>query len=397
MLVRGLFLKLGRPSSYRILGDDIVIADDQVAKAYIELMEMIGVKINRQKSYSSSCYAEGAGFRVSGDVALAPGRFPDVTLDNYQSFIRDENLRREVLVSLPTLFDLPFKPNGSLTRASFIRIKAAMMADPSLKDSLTAMMTVKRKPFVSISTAYPDLFQGLEMKVDRKFVIEVKSTLTSLMPEFSMRARPYVQRVIDSASQIDTIVARDSQSLLDGIWSLKNLRRPQKFAPLESSFSILTLPPEEEIPKGYRVSIQKEKEMLDDLIRQWNQLQVVMRVMFMSTSGLVDIATIQYKLWQIHKKMLLIEYDPKDPYKAWWSEELLSSSLQGYSPGLDTPKARCTGLVVNEIYSQLLKVIASRGVLPSRLAVSNYNSDYRQLNNCIKLVGFKSLVRDYLI
>jgi hypothetical protein len=38
---------------YAILGDDIVIADDSVAKVYLSLMESLGVEINLSKSLVS--------------------------------------------------------------------------------------------------------------------------------------------------------------------------------------------------------------------------------------------------------------------------------------------------------------------------------------------------------
>jgi len=398
MLVRGLFRRLNRPPMYRILGDDIVISDDIVAKAYIELMEMIGVEINRSKSYVSNTYSEGAGFRVSCDVSLAPGRFPEVTSDNYQSFILDKSLREEVLVSLPSRFELPLKPSGDLTRKSFIKLKVAMMEDPSLKDAITSMTTVKRVPFESISTRYPDLF-GQEALVDRKFMINVRDTLRHIIPDLSSRSRSAADRILKEASEFDTIYAKDSQSLVDGIWALKGLSRPRSYAPLESSFSILTLPPEEDIPQVVKDRAYKEELRYRSLKKRLEGLNILQRIYWMSLKpgSILDFASMQEKYLEVHRELLLTEYDPVSPYKAWWSEELLSSSLQGYSSVLDTPKARVTGLVVNEIYSHMVKVLASRGVLPSRLLVSNYSRDYRQLNNCIKLVGFKSLVRDYLI
>lgn len=43
-----------------IFGDDVVIADDQVAEAYLSLMSILGVSINMTKSVISSEFAEFA-------------------------------------------------------------------------------------------------------------------------------------------------------------------------------------------------------------------------------------------------------------------------------------------------------------------------------------------------
>jgi hypothetical protein len=47
-------------SSYAVLGDDIVIADDRVAKQYLLLMNLLGVQINLSKSLTSDKFCEFA-------------------------------------------------------------------------------------------------------------------------------------------------------------------------------------------------------------------------------------------------------------------------------------------------------------------------------------------------
>lgn len=46
--------------SYAILGDDIVIADELVAQKYLELMKLLGVSINLNKSVVSEIFGEFA-------------------------------------------------------------------------------------------------------------------------------------------------------------------------------------------------------------------------------------------------------------------------------------------------------------------------------------------------
>jgi len=47
-------------TSYAVLGDDIVILHDEVAKVYLSIMQHLGVSINLNKSIVSSEFAEFA-------------------------------------------------------------------------------------------------------------------------------------------------------------------------------------------------------------------------------------------------------------------------------------------------------------------------------------------------
>jgi hypothetical protein len=61
-IVRSAALKAGIHDfrSYAILGDDIVIANDEVASNYLEIMNDLGVNINLSKSIISKDIAEFA-------------------------------------------------------------------------------------------------------------------------------------------------------------------------------------------------------------------------------------------------------------------------------------------------------------------------------------------------
>jgi hypothetical protein len=58
-------LSVGTERMFRIVGDDIVIADERLASVYEQTMSGIGVDINRQKSLISNEYAEFLGKLVS--------------------------------------------------------------------------------------------------------------------------------------------------------------------------------------------------------------------------------------------------------------------------------------------------------------------------------------------
>jgi hypothetical protein len=58
---------------YCILGDDIIIADDSVAKAYLAIMENLGVTVNLSKSLISNKFAEFAKkFLGPNNIDISP-------------------------------------------------------------------------------------------------------------------------------------------------------------------------------------------------------------------------------------------------------------------------------------------------------------------------------------
>jgi len=62
VVVRAAALSCGKSnfSDYALLGDDIVIRNDEVAIAYRQLMQDLGLEINMSKSVVSSHFAEFA-------------------------------------------------------------------------------------------------------------------------------------------------------------------------------------------------------------------------------------------------------------------------------------------------------------------------------------------------
>jgi len=62
VIVRVAALRVGikKFTDYCVLGDDIIICDDNVAPAYLSIMETLGVSINLSKSVVSNDIAEFA-------------------------------------------------------------------------------------------------------------------------------------------------------------------------------------------------------------------------------------------------------------------------------------------------------------------------------------------------
>jgi hypothetical protein len=74
-IVCGLFVELGREPDFRVLGDDIVIPDTQVASEYSVILEQLGVEVNVGKSYTSSHYAEFQGAMHTRLISVWPGKY----------------------------------------------------------------------------------------------------------------------------------------------------------------------------------------------------------------------------------------------------------------------------------------------------------------------------------
>lgn len=111
-LVRGICMKLRKQKKngtfpYRILGDDIVIADDEVYMEYCKVLEEIGCKIAYSKSYSSKTYAEFAGYRILPHAMYRPGKWRRLDATNTISNAKfyKSNLKHEVSEQVKELLE----------------------------------------------------------------------------------------------------------------------------------------------------------------------------------------------------------------------------------------------------------------------------------------------------
>jgi len=83
MLIQGMCHELGVPlDSYRVLGDDVIFSDIKLSHTYITVMEQIGCKIAHEKSILSNKMAEFAGYRITPEEYVRPGKFRKLSLTN---------------------------------------------------------------------------------------------------------------------------------------------------------------------------------------------------------------------------------------------------------------------------------------------------------------------------
>lgn len=112
VIVRYAALKCGIRgfTSYAVLGDDIVILHDEVAKMYLSIMQHLGVSINFNKSIVSSEFAEFAKVWRGPSVDITPIG-PGLILrtvrdDKYKGILLGEAVRLNLIETLPQLLTL---------------------------------------------------------------------------------------------------------------------------------------------------------------------------------------------------------------------------------------------------------------------------------------------------
>lgn len=73
---------------FRVLGDDIVISEEQVATKYLEAMQLMGIPVSKDKTICSTKFAEFAGKLVSRDGILAGLKWRDPSDRSFLDVVR---------------------------------------------------------------------------------------------------------------------------------------------------------------------------------------------------------------------------------------------------------------------------------------------------------------------
>jgi hypothetical protein len=395
-IVRGIFKRLKRPPCYALLGDDIAIADSAVATEYVRIMELIGCSINKAKSYTSSFYAEGAGYRVHAEIAVAPGRFPIANQFNYQSFIKDDLLRTEILENLPRSRDNPIV-NGKLTKDSVIRLLGARMSDPRLDSELKFFLSCKSVSFKSPSLEYPELFLGVESRVDQSFYLPLKKTLMVVRSDASKELKNLIDRVVNDLSEtIVWYVFSDEE--LSRLISTLPLLRPFRFmnsrewtsAERESLGYLSVVDSDSPIP-SYRRSVDDEaklwKEINSEIISLEASVESLNTLKRIPGAYKRPTVTLQ-KIESLKSRLSLVE-GPEE----WFNLKVPTSYLD---PDRKDKVSMDIRVLRQELKVLFTEVLQSRGALKTPSAPSEFRSIHRKLNNCLKFSGFKYIIREYL-
>jgi hypothetical protein len=124
ILIRNIEMKLGKSNTFRVLGDDVVINDSDVARIYVEELEYMGCEISALKSISSSHIAEFAGKVITADGSVPVEKWkpfswanplgPLVTLGNKGLRFVPKSVRKRVaiLAAAPEPVGLGYNPKG---------------------------------------------------------------------------------------------------------------------------------------------------------------------------------------------------------------------------------------------------------------------------------------------
>lgn len=154
MLVYGICTVFGiDPDCYRILGDDIVIGNDTVARHYVSVMEEMGCRIAHEKSISSTKSAEFAGFHITQDEMVRPGKFRKLTVQNVL----------EVAKSLESALEHEVHPELSQALAKYLSLPkefggiGATMADPD--DVVQLIESIEAKRLSVMRTSSGDILE----------------------------------------------------------------------------------------------------------------------------------------------------------------------------------------------------------------------------------------------
>lgn len=89
LLLVGLCEELGIPHDFRVMGDDVITSNGSLAHEYRQVISSLGISISEHKSYESNSYGEFAGFSITPDVAIRPGRWKRPTRLNILGLVSD--------------------------------------------------------------------------------------------------------------------------------------------------------------------------------------------------------------------------------------------------------------------------------------------------------------------
>jgi len=395
-LVRGVFRRLNKPFKYRILGDDIAIADREVGEEYVRIMELIGCSINKAKTYTSSVYAEGAGYRVYADVAVAPGRFPIADQFNYQSFVKDDLLRKEILVNLPGSEDNPIVA-GKLTRESVIRLLAAQMEHGELRDKLRYFLACQTVSFKSISLEYPELFKGREAQADQAFYLNVVKTLKQVRDDVSSNCRHVIDRLVPILSETMVWYVFSSDELgrlISTLPILRDITRTpyplwEKVEKENLGYNLLGLP--SSVPcfvPSDTCEVQQwkaQKAEVEKIEKRLETLSLLEKVPGFKS----DRSKVVQELERAKSRLGLFE-GPDERTRLEIPSSYLDFSETRDKVSMDVRVIR------QELKVAIANVLQSNGALNTPSNASEFRRVRRKLNNCLKLSGFKRIIREYL-
>jgi hypothetical protein len=114
VLVRSLEIELGlsEGDNFRILGDDIVISDSNLARRYREVLQVLQVPVSESKTLSSDRVTEFGGRVIYPDAVIATGKWREISDRSFIDVVRNTGFgyikflqprQRKVILEIATL------------------------------------------------------------------------------------------------------------------------------------------------------------------------------------------------------------------------------------------------------------------------------------------------------
>lgn len=82
-------LALDPTDTFRVLGDDVVICNDELHRAYLRILDEADIPVSHAKSHSSTAFAEFAGYSITRDLMVRPGQWRPATPRNMLSLAEE--------------------------------------------------------------------------------------------------------------------------------------------------------------------------------------------------------------------------------------------------------------------------------------------------------------------
>jgi hypothetical protein len=109
---------------FYVLGDDVVILNDDLYTLYMKELDLLGVQVSKPKSLTSNSYVEFAGKLISSDGVMGSFKWRNISPDNWFDVLRNvgpkglqilpRHIRdvAESVVSMPEPWGFGWNPNG---------------------------------------------------------------------------------------------------------------------------------------------------------------------------------------------------------------------------------------------------------------------------------------------
>jgi hypothetical protein len=232
---------------FSVIGDDILIADDALAQAYVNKMMLLGVDINLEKSLESDNIAEYAG-----KIITAEGVIPSAKIKFLESL---HDMRPKDVMSLG---------DKLVAQLLFYGPKKWLNISPEYKDY--AIKAILPEWAGGFGFKHPQITSKVNFDALRE-----KSIKDDVEEYFTTYSRDDLGRYLKWLSQFDTLLMDQIPLISPAMWQRYTSGSVNKI----SSFNGMPMHPKEGVPKVSGVSFKgREQKQYKKSIAELNELLV---------------------------------------------------------------------------------------------------------------------------